>query len=84
MRAAIGNCVWRSTISMLLIVSPGARSRSGSRKRMLLTISMPLLTRPKTECLPVRCGVGTKVMKNCEPCGLRPAFVMVRTPGRPA
>lgn len=39
------------------------------------TYSCPEATSPKTVCLPLRCGVGTVVMKNCEPlldkkCGL--------------
>ncbi len=31
------------------------------------TYSWPETTSPKTVCLPSRCGVGTVVMKNCEP-----------------
>ena len=32
-----------------------------------LTNSWPSITSPKTVCLPLRWGVGTVVMKNCDP-----------------
>src|SRR5205814_5302953 len=42
---------------------------------------MPEITTPKTPCLPFRCGVGPKVMKNWEPLVLGPAFAIDRIPG---
>ena len=41
---------------------------------IFLTTSMPSTTWPKTTCLPSRKGVGTVVMKNCEPLVLGPPF----------
>src|SRR5260370_26895817 len=64
------------------ILSPGCRSRSGSRSRIALTTSMPEITRPKTPCFPLRCGVGVYVMKNCEPLVFGPAFAIESMPGR--
>lgn len=41
---------------------------------ILLTTSMPSTTLPNTTCFPSRKGVGTVVMKNCEPLEFGPAF----------
>lgn len=35
---------------------------------------------PKTTCLPSKCGVGTVVMKNCEPLVFGPALAMLSRP----
>jgi hypothetical protein len=43
---------------------------------------MPSKTLPKTTCLPSRNGVGTVVMKNCEPLPFGPAFWYLRQKGR--
>jgi hypothetical protein len=40
------------------------------------TTACPDLTLPKTTCFPLRCEVIAVVMKNCEPCVLRPAFAI--------
>ena len=45
-----------------------------------LTTLHPLVTLPKTTCFPSRCGVGTVVMKNCEPLVFSPAFAIERRP----
>src|SRR5947209_15317042 len=37
---------------------------------------------PKMVCLPFKCGVGTSVMKNCDPFVLGPEFAMASRPGR--
>ncbi len=73
---------YRSTISTASSWSPGRGSRPGSRSRIELTTSIPKMTRPKTACLPFRCGVGTWVMKNWDPLVFGPAFAMDRMPGR--
>ena len=39
----------------------------GSRRCSFDRTSIPSMTRPKTVCLPFRCGVCLKVRKNCEP-----------------
>ena len=62
-----------------------ATSRFGtSRPRLpvlvfsiLVTTSMPSTTLPNTTCLPSRKGVGTVVMKNCEPFVFGPAFCLL-------
>ena len=46
------------------------------------TNSIPLSILPNTTCLPSRCGVGTVVMKNCEPFVPGPALAMLNRPGR--
>src|SRR6202042_848062 len=46
------------------------------------TTSLPSMTSPKMVCLPLRCGVGTTVMKNCEPFVPGPAFAMASRYGR--
>ena len=51
----------------MILSGRGASVSSGSRRWSLASTSMPPITRPKTVCLPSRCGVGTKVRKNCEP-----------------
>src|SRR5713101_6404510 len=61
-------------MSIERILSPGCRSRSGSRSRIALATSMPEITRPKTPCFPLRCGVAIYVMKNCEPLVFGPEF----------
>src|SRR5207237_2228479 len=45
------------------------------------TSSKPFTTSPKMVCLLLRCGVGTSVMKNCEPLVFGPAFAIARSPG---
>jgi hypothetical protein len=40
------------------------------------TTDLPLITSPKTTCLPSRCGVGAVVMKNCEPLVFGPEFAI--------
>jgi hypothetical protein len=44
--------------------------------------SKPLMTRPKTVCLLSSHGVGTVVIKNCDPLLLGPAFAMETVNGR--
>lgn len=48
----------------------------------IFTTPIPFSTWPKTTCLSSRCGVGTVVMKNCEPLVLGPAFAMLSSPSR--
>ena len=50
-----------TTVSMK---SPGFGSLIGSRSRIILTVSIPLMTLPNTECRPSRWGVGARVTKN--------------------
>jgi hypothetical protein len=45
-------------------------------------MSIPLLTLPKTECFPSNHGVGTVVMKNCDPFVFGPALALLKTPAR--
>ena len=47
---------------------------------IFFTTSRPLVTLPNTVCLPSRCGVGARVMKNWLPLVLGPAFAMLSTP----
>ncbi|KAI9908743.1 hypothetical protein PsorP6_003607 [Peronosclerospora sorghi] len=44
------------------------------------TISKPSTTLPNTTCLPSRCGVGTVVMKNCDPFVPGPALAIDNKP----
>jgi len=48
---------------------------------MALTTSMPLVTEPKTTCLPSSQSVLTVHKKNCEPFVPGPALAIERTPG---
>ena len=48
---------------------------------MLVTTSMPLVTLPKTQCLPSSHAVCTVHRKNCEPLVLGPALAIESTPG---
>ncbi len=48
----------------------------------IFTTPIPFSTWPKTTCLSSRCGVGTVVIKNCEPFVLGPAFAMLSSPSR--
>ena len=48
---------------------------------MALTTSMPLVTVPKTTCLPSSQSVLTVQRKNCEPFVPGPALAIERTPG---
>jgi hypothetical protein len=56
-----------SSMLTLSIFTLGAREFIGSRGGIAISTSMPPITCPKTLCLPSKCGVGTCVMKNCEP-----------------
>jgi hypothetical protein len=49
---------------------------------MACTRSAPSVTSPKMVCLPVSQGVGTTVMKNCEPLVPGPALAMASRYGR--
>lgn len=46
----------------------------------IFTTPNPFNTCPKTTCLPSKCGVGTVVMKNCEPLVFGPALAMLSRP----
>ncbi len=43
---------------------------------MALTMSIPSKTFPKTTCLPSNHGVGTVVIKNCDPWVFGPKFIL--------
>ena len=43
---------YASVISIVSILSPGSGSLCGSRIRIFFSTSIPLITRPKTPCLP--------------------------------
>jgi hypothetical protein len=45
----------------------------------ILTTSSPLVTFPKTTCLPFKWGQSTVVIKNYEPLVFGPAFAMLKT-----
>ena len=46
------------------------------------TSARPSTTRPKTTCLPLRCGSASSVMKNCEPLPSRPLLAIESSPLR--
>src|ERR1019366_169183 len=58
------------------------RSLRGSVARRVICFTNSGLSHcPKMVCLPFRCGVGTSVMKNCEPLVCGPLLAMARRPG---
>ena len=57
-----------------------AAARGGATAAAVLAARGPLITRPNTVCLPLRCCVGKKVRKNCEPPVSRPAWAMLSVP----
>ena len=88
--------LYSSTIRIRVITSPGAVALCGSRRVMLYTALIPVVTLPKTEWQdseaqffalpsgfsPSRKPVSRKVMKNWLPFVLwPPAFAIERTPG---
>ena len=56
----------------------GAAAAAALRRSSSFTVPMPSTTSPKMVCLPSRCGVGTKVMKNCEPSVPGPALAIAQ------
>lgn len=81
----------KASIQSTLLLTSTLRMRTGSSGAsffpvLLLSIawttSAPLTTRPKTVCLPSSQGVGTVVMKNCEPLVCGPALAIERVNGR--
>src|SRR5215472_9633625 len=78
-----GFCLLGSTIfTWVIFTGLNGRSLRGSVAARAICFTSSLLSHwPKIVCRPSRCGVGTSVMKNCDPFVFGPELAIAKRPG---